>query len=299
MKTPVLFVDGIVFPGLPGFVEIEPHIGLQLEDYWHYMGFGTLDVVLAFPLEDGSPASAQNMAPVGSLAEVTLEPTAFGMGLTIHGGHRVKLGPLSSFPADHISGWSGPVVNAEPSVATSSWDQKSLDRIQRRFFGLLLADPEAFDPGEDGLRRTLTDPVAELGGSAGASKVCSMIAEFMLHDNGARRGLLLADDLDAPLAELEAMIEVQLGGIEEVQARHDRHYLSLVDALHGGLRDVVDGLEAARRLGGMGLVSLPKGTSGQLVGLRDEVERAADKLSAALDALSEHLEPASEEEEDG
>ena len=110
MKPPIIFLPDVVFPGLPGQLEVPRETGLALRRFHDYMGFGTLDVALVFPKDDGAPPGPGNHIQAAAVAEIIVEdiPEDGPALLLVHSGHRVKLGDIGTMPAGHGSGWTGP-----------------------------------------------------------------------------------------------------------------------------------------------------------------------------------------------
>lgn len=286
MKIPVLFLDAVLFPGLPGAWPLSAELGRQVNAYGRYLGFGSTEVLLAFPERDDAPASPDNMCAWGSLAEVLVEPGQDEEAmLVIRDGLRVGFEGLTRWPDHHRSGWRGHVAEAVPAAPnTDGLGQAELDRLRRGLLGGVLSGhfdddgPSLADP------RALIDPAMEMGAQAPAWKVVYLLAEY-LHgeDDDARREVLCATTL-APIASAMAeTLDTHLGSVDvDIQ----EGFSNFLDALiEPGLQDVIDGLEAARRVAALGLVALPHQGGRKLKNMRRELEQLAQKMEHLIGEL--------------
>lgn len=286
MKIPVLFLDAVLFPGLPGAWPLSAEVGRQVSAYGQYLGFGSTEVLLAFPERDDAPASPDNMCAWGSLAEVLIEPGHDeDVTLVIRDGLRVRLEGLTRWPDHHRSGWRGHVAEAVPAAPNvDGLGHVELDRLRRGLLGGILSGH--FDDDGQSLAepRALIDPAMEMGAQTPPWKIVYLVAEY-LHgeDDDARRDVLNAEALAPAAAAMADTLDTRLGAIG-VDVRGG--FTDFLDALiEPGLQDIMDGLEAARRVASLGLVTLPHQGGRKLKDMRRELEQIAHKMERLIGEL--------------
>lgn len=276
MNTPVLFLQEPVLPGLAPEITLEPSQAQALHQWHQWMGFGTLEVALAFPADPTRPAGPDNHLPIGTLADALL-PNPEVPVLAITDSQRVRLREVVPHKTHSLCvvQWE----EAEPSVV--QWQQEHFQALHGDLYRALLIWPELLHQiaGEDA-----QVPVSELEEAPpwAAIYVAAMATEVVKDS----RELLEADDLSHIAYLASEALRKQLGQEEELDLQVQQGAAVMLEqGVELRLQDAAAALESLSLLQSLGVVQLRGDQNKTLRGLRKEIDRLIPLAQRLIEQL--------------
>jgi hypothetical protein len=286
METPILFLDELVLPGLAPELTLRPEQRDALRAWQRWMGFGTLEVLLAAPADPARPCGPENHLPMATLAEVLLPDDEAALTIAVAESRRVQLGERRLHPKQQapVATWS----SADPTLHGTSPQAVAVLRVA--LYELLLTSPALMEAinGEPA-----APPVVEL---EEAPPWCAVyVAALALGADAERqRALYLAPDLGEEVAALQRALGARLGAVRDRRRGVAVGAATLLEqGVEVHLQEAAAALEALERLCAMAVIALDGKQARALRGLRKEVER----LIPIAQNLIEQIEGEGEEEE--
>ncbi|MEL6178067.1 MAG: hypothetical protein AAFS10_03895 [Myxococcota bacterium] len=290
MRVPVVVLDGVYLPGVPGEIEVERHTAEALSTFGTLEGFGCLEVLLASPLEHG-----EGLAPLGALVEMVVPEEALAgdtehVRLEVGEGHRVAVLNPETVETIYGTAWHGTLASFEShkptctGLTTEAWAE-----LRVALYRHVLAMPTDL-PGprvsSDALLEAIAGPVLEVERlQAPDWKVAYMAADRTLLHPQERYRMLSLPDAGQACIELGILDRLHTGSGSETEAMG--HYADLLEEiLDTKLHHARLAIEALALMARQEVVELPGGTSRTL---RD-LDRDFEQLMATLEGLVAQIE---------
>lgn len=303
MKSPILFLDRVIFPGQFLDVDVNLAAGRDLLALWNLERFGCVEAVIGFPADPARPASAENLAPIGVCAELLVDTWDVERGkalvrVSVGDSERVAIGELEEAPAAYRAAWPRPFAAWEPApVVDVPADDAQVERVRRKATRVLLQAPELVATREAEQQR-IPDAIVDLHATdVEPWRIAFLVAEIFLEDGPQRHDALMAPEMRALWGTLEAILDQRLaeatraGAAETVEAW-------LAAATDLGLQGVLDSLEAAKLVADAGHLEIPSPLLKKLRRLHKDLEHLQGQLYELIEAVAEHNAPARSDDED-
>lgn len=302
MKSPIIFLDRVVFPGQFIDVEVSLTTGQALLDLWNLERFGCIEAVIGFPEDTSRPASADNLAQIGICAELTVDAQDVRrertrVRVSIGDSERARILGLIPAPAGYEPAWSRPFASWEPAgLHDVETDDTALAAVRAATVQLLTTTPDLIATREAELQR-LPEAIVDLHAQDVAPwKIAYLVAELVLTDPSARQLALRTDEIAEVLSTLQTCLADRAQEAHASAGETSEAWLAA--AADYSLQGALDSLQATRLLAEGGLIEVPAPLRKQLRRLHKELEQAQVQLYDLIEAMAEHIAPPRDDEED-
>jgi hypothetical protein len=287
MKTPVIVLGEVLFPGLTPTLDLPRATVAALAAWQKTLGFGALDVLLVPSSDPARPPGADNALRVGVLASLALpdgwEQVGELVPVELLESFRVK---LKAPPTPNPKGWGGLEAEFIPAAPKAhGWDEGAQKHLRRLLHEWMLAAPQEVmgHLDEPELVPAVLLPALELSQApAWATVYAAALATGA--DLAHRKALLEADELGAEAARLETLLRDKLALLPHADRAAQATLASALEqGVEGGLVAASEALEALAALDKLGAIQIDKNLREKMKKLRRELERLipeAQKLIA-------------------